>query len=572
MSRNTRSAFIIFKKTKKKRLLFTACITLSVLSLTLVGVMNLTANYARKAHAASNNQVYPAPITEFSTTTTNSWPDGITTGPDHNLWFTEYNTDKIGRVTPSGGLTEFSIPTTTGSYVEPTGITTGSDGNLWFTDRSGGFIGQVTPQGKITKFPYSYTSPQPGTITAGPDKNLWFVDYSGWIVRMTPQGKATEFPIPSSAINPGSITVGPDGNLWFTAISQIGRITPTGAIKVFSLNSPYAFPGGITAGPDGNLWFSEYNSSGSAIGRITPKGVITDFPVPTITYPDNTTWSVNPSYMTAGPDGNLWFTSDAQALGQITPSGVVTEYISQNASSFGGGISPNGLTAGPDGNVWFADYGLNKVGYLSLGGTNPTPTPTPTPLSALCPTGTTLSGTSWIAQFPDSKSTGTLVQPFRDHVNSFITALKNAGAAVTITQTYRPPQRAYLMYYAYKIAKKGLDPRKVPTMAGVPICWLYAKADGSFDLALSQKAAAQMVTAYKIVYQPALASNHTKGLAIDMNISWSGTLQITEANGTVVKITTSPKSGMNSTLWTVGTTYQVFKLATDPPHWSYNGH
>jgi streptogramin lyase len=38
-------------------------------------------------------------------------PTGITVGPDHNLWFTEIWTDRIGRMTPQGALTEFDIPT-----------------------------------------------------------------------------------------------------------------------------------------------------------------------------------------------------------------------------------------------------------------------------------------------------------------------------------------------------------------------------------------------------------------------------------------------------------------------------
>ena len=35
-------------------------------------------------------------------------------------------------------------------------------------------------------------------------------------------------------------------------------------------------PSGITAGPDGNLWFTEFD--GSRIGRITPAGVASEFP------------------------------------------------------------------------------------------------------------------------------------------------------------------------------------------------------------------------------------------------------------------------------------------------------
>ena len=244
------------------------------------------------------------------------------------------------------------------------------------------------PAGVITKFSYNYSSADPGSLTAGPDGNLWFADYGGDAIgRITPKGVITEFPTPGSSINPTAITAGPDGNLWFTAISQIGNITTKGVVTDFSLNNGYGFPQGITTGPDGNLWFAEYDSFGSAIGRITPKGVITDFPIPNVTYPDGTTWPVNPAEITAGPDGNLWFTSDQSLIGQITTSGDVTEYVPLNSSSFGCCIAPAGISAEPDGNIWFADYGPSKVGYLSLGG-NPTPTPTSTP----CPSGSAMQG------------------------------------------------------------------------------------------------------------------------------------------------------------------------------------
>jgi len=39
-------------------------------------------------------------ITEFPIPTANSYPWGITAGPDSNLWFTEYDGGQIGRITP----------------------------------------------------------------------------------------------------------------------------------------------------------------------------------------------------------------------------------------------------------------------------------------------------------------------------------------------------------------------------------------------------------------------------------------------------------------------------------------
>jgi len=47
-----------------------------------------------------------------------------------------------------------------------------------------------------------------------------------------------------------------------------------------------SFPFGITVGPDGNLWFTELLVN--RIGRITPTGTITKFPLPVGASPQGT--------------------------------------------------------------------------------------------------------------------------------------------------------------------------------------------------------------------------------------------------------------------------------------------
>jgi len=184
-----------------------------------------------------------------------------------------------------------------------------------------------------------------------------------------------------------------------------------------------------------------------------------------------------------------------------------------------------------------------------------------------------LSGPQWVARFPTSTSTVDLVQPFRAAVDRFISAMRVAGARVTISATYRPPERAYLMHYSYGIAREGLDPRNVPARGGVNIRWLHTDAQGRPDLPASRNAASQMVDGYQIAYRPALTSRHTEGRAIDMNISWQGDLVITDANQQQVTITSTPRTGAGNTdLHAVGATFGVIKLVTDPPHWSDDGH
>ena len=261
----------------------------------------------------------------------------ITTGPDKALWFTLPNSvpgdtsARIGRLTTKGAFTSFKIPFAS----IPFGITTGSDGNLYFTDELKPSIDRITPQGKITRFPFKdIQGGSPTSITTGPDGNLWFNDSNdGRIGKMTPAGHFTFFNVPGAQRGAGggfldAITAGPDRAVWFTidgfsgnnALPQIGRITPAGTITEFPLanaNDTTLLPG-ITTGSDGNLWFTDtialqgFPQSGS-IGRITPKGVISLFPTPS-----------QPSFVqgiAAGADGNLWFVEVVKLnnlIGRIT--------------------------------------------------------------------------------------------------------------------------------------------------------------------------------------------------------------------------------------------------------------
>jgi streptogramin lyase len=254
-------------------------------------------------------------ITEFPLgPTPANVPFGIATGSDGNLWFTlspeESGVAAIGRITPDGIVTQF--PLAEGS--DPSTIAAGPDGALWFVMAALNRIGRITTSGQVSSF--AVPTPASGLtgIASGPDGNLWFTELdANQIGRMTPAGVVTEFPIPTPSSQPAEITAGPDGNVWFTELqaNQIGRITAAGVVTEFPIPTPESSPEGneIAAGPDGNLWFTE--SRANKIGRITTSGVITEFVVPTS--------ASGPSAITAGPDGNVWFTEETgNNVGRIT--------------------------------------------------------------------------------------------------------------------------------------------------------------------------------------------------------------------------------------------------------------
>ena len=183
----------------------------------------------------------------------------------------------------------------------------------------------------------------------------------------------------------------------------------------------------------------------------------------------------------------------------------------------------------------------------------------------------TPSGASWVSQFPTSNRVDDLVEPFRTSVQKFLAALQQAGASISIAATFRPPERAYLMHFSYLVSK-GMDPSTVPAQDGVDIDWAHLDDDGNPDPAAAKAGALAMVSGYGIVFAPALVSRHTQGLAIDMDISWNGTLNVAQANGTKISILSVPRTDANKDLQKVGAGYAVIKLVTDPPHWSSDGH
>jgi hypothetical protein len=156
-------------------------------------------------------------------------------------------------------------------------MTVGSDGNVWFSEMYTAEIGRITSAGTITEFGGLTSGSTPQAITLGPDGNVWFVETTTPKVgSMTPSGVLTEYTI-TYPMN--SIAAGPDGNLWVGGGSYIGRMTTSGAATWFSIPTANASAWDITAGPDGNMWFVEYMAPN--LGRVTPAGVITEFPVGT---------------------------------------------------------------------------------------------------------------------------------------------------------------------------------------------------------------------------------------------------------------------------------------------------
>jgi streptogramin lyase len=234
----------------------------------------------------------------------------IAAGPDGNVWLTASgggggNPDWILRITPTGVITKFSAgerPAGEGQFGSgPESITAGPDGAMWFTEFWTNRIGRLTTSGTLTEFPIPQPDSAPRGIVTGPDGNIWFVESTRArpaIARLDRDGLITEFPLSSgpAEIYPHAIVAGPDGNLWFTQTNGIAHITVNGDIVPVSLPSGSA-PGSLVTGPDGNMWYGDVQRN--VLVRMGVTGARREFPLPhrgAVPYP-----------LVVGADGRVWF-------------------------------------------------------------------------------------------------------------------------------------------------------------------------------------------------------------------------------------------------------------------------
>ncbi len=167
-------------------------------------------------------------LTEFPLAGPAVASSGITAGPDGAMWFTE--SSGIGRINLSGNISEFHTAQNSSD------IALGPDGALWFTEPVAFKIGRITTSGSMTEYqvPSGRNIPVqfgtliptcvPSSIIPGPDGALWFTELSGGcsqIARITTAGVVTEYYTFNA---PNRIAVGPDRALWFTTEGAIGRV------------------------------------------------------------------------------------------------------------------------------------------------------------------------------------------------------------------------------------------------------------------------------------------------------------------------------------------------------------
>jgi hypothetical protein len=143
---------------------------------------------------------------------------------------------------------------------------------MWFTDREVKFtdgrssIGRITPSGDVKEFPVPSRNSEPTALVLGVDGNIWFSEPGvSKVGRITPSGIITELSVPSVSNSVNALAAAQDGGIWFATAPHLetseglGRISPAGSVRVFNLPFQGGYPAGIAADADGNIWFTDTN-------------------------------------------------------------------------------------------------------------------------------------------------------------------------------------------------------------------------------------------------------------------------------------------------------------------------
>lgn len=104
-------------------------------------------------------------------------PEGITVGPDSNLWFTLAGINKIGAMNPNTGamVGEYNVPTANAGLSQI--VSDPANGTIWFTEAGANQVGSINPTTQaVAEFATPTAGSSPGSIAVAKGGNIWFIE------------------------------------------------------------------------------------------------------------------------------------------------------------------------------------------------------------------------------------------------------------------------------------------------------------------------------------------------------------------------------------------------------------
>jgi virginiamycin B lyase len=318
--------------------------TLALAGAALAAVPGLT------SPASAATRIIPVP-------TSSAGVGRIVTAPNGNMWFVERDANKVGRITPSGQITEFPLPAQFPGTSKTEDLDVAPDGNVWVVYESGSRIrkmngnGVTVLDGELDGSGYPYGE----QVRVGRDGTAWVtMSYDeDFVVRIVGNQIYSSANAPACEDALGEAN---DGSMWCRTSSGLTHLNGTASGGVaYPVNHYAAYPYAIAAGPVGSIWFGRYfdgtiftSPDAGEVGYLNAaNGQVRAF---------NTGDRTAPSDLVRGPDNNMWFTSigAAAGIGHISAQG-------RGALTAIGNYEPAHLTFAKNGTIFATDPTNNVI-------------------------------------------------------------------------------------------------------------------------------------------------------------------------------------------------------------------
>jgi virginiamycin B lyase len=183
--------------------------------------------------------------------------------PDDAVWFADSLMASVTRL-QNGVFTTYSMGQ---QGATPYGIALDKGGNVWTTLQGQDKLGRISNSGEVTTFDIPTRNSGLGDLAIDPSGAVWFLELRLNKVGRFAEGRFAEFEVPTHSAGLASLAAAPDGSLWFTELGagKLGRIK-NGQVSEFSLPRAGSRPFGVAVDTSNVVWYTDLSGW---LGRLT---------------------------------------------------------------------------------------------------------------------------------------------------------------------------------------------------------------------------------------------------------------------------------------------------------------
>jgi len=144
------------------------------------------------------------------------------------------------------------------TLVAPFGIAVDAQGTVWTTLQNANKLVRISTSGEISAFEVPTRHSGPGDVAVDATGAVWVLELSANKVARFARGRFEEFTLPTPNAGLTALAVAPDGSVWFTEMRahKLGRLRD-GVVQEFELPRRNARPFGVAIDRANNVWYTD---------------------------------------------------------------------------------------------------------------------------------------------------------------------------------------------------------------------------------------------------------------------------------------------------------------------------